>query len=259
MNAPSDTSAGRSVVRDAQVHRQSAVDRAIRDLGLVHGHVVALACLRDPATKRPWREPSLDPVARAELDYLARQERAERLRELAPGEHADAVAPEVLDLLDQVHEWAVHLEQHISRACRAPILRPTAADPRPHLARVAAYLPQAVVSWTNGSEIAWWVADVANDLATAVSRALSLMQDGQRLKVICPWCQGRTEMAPVGGQRTWRVRQLPGNLLTIVCESGTCNPPTADVTTWWRGKPAWPIYEWDWLASRIESVEARSR
>lgn len=253
--AATTTSAPRSVVRVAQVHRLSAVDRAIRDLDLVSGYVVALACLRDPSTSRPWREPTLDPIRRAELDYLARQERAD-LDEDAPGEHQDAARTDVLDVLDGILSEAVELEQHVSRAAWAPIIRPGGKDPRPHLARTIAYLPTAVTAWTNGDEIAWWAADVASELLTQVSHALSLLTDGQRLKVLCPWCDGRTEMAPTGGQRTWRVRTMPVDLLAIVCE-GICAPPPG-MSSWWRGAPAWPWYEWEWLARQLDARDAKA-
>lgn len=236
-----------------------AIDRALRDLDLIAGYVVGLACLRDPDAARPYREPTLDAERRAELDYRARLERAEATG-IAPGEHTDAARADVLDVLQSVRDRAVDLAFHISRAARCPVMpKPTAdGDPRPYLARTIACLPTAVTAWTNGSEIAWWAADVADEMLADITHALSLVMDGQRLKTVCPWCEGRTEMAPVGGERTWRVRHLPGDLLAIVCESGTCEPPLKDVGTWWRGRPCWPWFEWEWLADQLTAAEARA-
>lgn len=103
------------------------------------------------------------------------------------------------------------------------------------------------------------VSSLARGMVDAIARALCLVYDGQRLDVVCPWCAGRTEAAPVGGEKTWRVRELPGDLIAIVCESGTCEPPPRSVGTWWRGQPAWPIWEWDWLAKQMTAAQKQER
>jgi hypothetical protein len=232
------------------------VERAVRDLDEAAVLVVGLAHLREPGVRRPWREPTLDEERRAELDYAARAERAER-NEVAPGEHPDACRADVLDALSAVLERAEDLAHHLSRAAWCPQL-PAAmadADPRPYLARAAACLPVAA-GGPGGAEVAAWAAGEASRIVGAMSAALALVVDGQQLRAVCPWCHGRTEMAPLGGERTWRVRMLPGDLVVIVCESGTCTPPTGSVTTWWRGRPAWAIGSWDWLAAQVERADA---
>jgi hypothetical protein len=229
-----------------------AVDRAIADLTELADLVVGLALLRDPEYARPWRPPVLDAYRRAELDHEARIERLERSG-LAPGEHADAARADVLDILSGVLWRAEDLAYHLARAARCPVLRPPAADadPRPYLRHAAACLPTAVLAWTNGDEIAWWAADLARDMIRDVTAALALVHDGQRLKVVCPWCGGG-----LTGAQTWRVRTLPGDLVAIVCEGDQpCEPPSKDVGTWWRGRPAWPFAEWEWLAKRISAPQ----
>ncbi|MFC5184387.1 hypothetical protein [Actinomadura harenae] len=241
------------------IHTSPADIRAIRDLEETARLVVGLALLRDPDAYRPWREPSITAEQRAELDAAARAERAERVA-YAPGEHQDAARPDVLDLLASVLDRAVVLADHISRASWLPVLpaAPRDGDPRPYMLRAARYLPQAVIGWTNGSEIAHWAADEARALRSDVEAALALMSDGQRLKALCPWCGGTTEITPTGGEYTWRVRTLPGDLTAIVCEGGYCEPPSRDVGTWWRGRPAWPLHEWDWLARQLNAADART-
>jgi hypothetical protein len=51
-------------------------------------------------------------------------------------------------------------------------------------------------------------------------------------------------------------QRCPQNI-AIVCDGGMCDPPSKDVGTWWRGMPAWPIYEWDWLAKQAAAAEER--
>lgn len=237
-------------------HTLPAIDRALHDLRELCDLVVGLALLRDPDTTRPWRPPAIDAYRRAELDHQARLERLERSG-LAPGEHQDAARPDILDVLSGVLWRAEDLAWHLSRAAWCPVLPPAPADgdPRPYLRRAIACLPVAVTAWTNGDEIAWWAADTARDMLRDVTSALSLMYDGQRLQVVCPWCGGGPTGAP-----TWRVRTLPGDLgVAIVCESAyPCEPPSKDVGTWWRGRPAWPFNEWEWLARRIRHEEKRT-
>ncbi|MFG2002312.1 hypothetical protein ACGFNU_24480 [Spirillospora sp. NPDC048911] len=228
----------------------------MRDLAEAAELVTSLALLRDPAAYRPWREPALTPDQRAELDHAARAERAERVAD-APGEHTDAARPEILDALSGVLWRAESLAWHLSRAAWCPVLPLAAADadPRPYLARAVSVLPTAVTGWQNGTEIAWWAADEAAAMLADLAATLGLMTDGQHLRLVCPWCGGRTEQVPTGGAWTWRVRHLPGDLVAIVCEGGMCEPPSKDVGTWWRGCPAWPLAEWEWLARRIERNE----
>lgn len=77
-----------------------------------------------------------------------------------------------------------------------------------------------------------------------MTEAFSEILDGQQLDADCPWC-GKPRLrirliGPAGHQEP-----------VVVCESGVCNPQPAECGKWWRGHPAWPFYEWDWLAQRI--------
>lgn len=248
-------------------------ERAAADLRLVATYWPGLAELRDPQAARPYRTPAITAERRAELDHEARLERAERTN-LMPGEHPDAARADVLDLMVALLIDAEQLAERVSLAAWAPVLPPPStafADPTPYLERAAAYLPAVDLDVTAD------VAHQARAMLAQLGRALTLTYDGQRLDVICPWCQGRTDTAPVGGAKTWRVRDLLAALrcehgkperltcqqcpqnIAIVCDGGMCDPPSKDVGTWWRGMPAWPIYEWDWLAKQVTAAEQRER
>ncbi|MBA9003751.1 hypothetical protein [Thermomonospora cellulosilytica] len=264
MNRPSnhaDDQSPRSVAgpaaRTPARQHLPAVDRALANLADLQDLVVGLALLRDPAVRRPWRETPLDPYARAELDDEARADRADR-NELAPGEHIDAARPDVLDLLADTLSRAEDLAWHLSRAAWCPVLPPSSwtsatADPRRYLAHAAACLPTAVLGWENGGDIAHWAAAVTGAMLADLTAALALHVDGQTVKTICPWCKGG-----LAGTYTWRVRIVPGGEPAIVCESGTCQPPSRDVTTWWGGTPVWPLRDWPWLARRLAHLARRA-
>ncbi|MGH3382675.1 MAG: hypothetical protein ACRDP6_48900 [Actinoallomurus sp.] len=227
----------------------------VTDLEFVVAYWPDLTESRLPGTARPWRQPELTPDQRAELDHAARLERAERSED-AWGETPAPVDVSVLDLMADVVWDADEAAGLVADAIMCPRLAPppTAySDAREWLDFAARHAGE-VLDGGRLNAVAW----LARGMVDAIARALCLVYDGQRLAVICPWCQGRTEAAPVGGAKTWRVRQLPGDLVAIVCE-GTCEPPSKSVGTWWRGQPCWPVSEWDWLAKQVTVTEERER
>ena len=247
-----DPAAARSVARVAR-EGLPAIDRAIEDLAEVETLVAFAALLRDPAARRPWRETHLDAWARAELDDQARAEQADRNPE-APGEHRDAARADVLDLLSGVLWRAQDLAAYVLRAVWHPALPEAgpAADPRPYLRAAREYLPLACISWSNGRDFAYFAADQAAAMRADLAAALALNVDGHTVKAVCPWCHGG-----LTGSYTWRVHVLPGGEVAIVCESGTCNPPSRDVGTWWRARPCWPFRDWEWLSARLWHLDQR--
>lgn len=225
-------------------------ERAVADLHLVAELWPSLVDSRIPGTPVPYREPTITPERRAELDHEARQEWIDR-NGLAPGEHPDAARAEVLDLMGSLLIDAENLAEGVSLAAWCPILPPPStafASPLPYLQRAVTYLPGV------DARTAAWAAGVARQMAGEVVDALGLRTDGQLLRVICPWCHGS-----LLGDRTLRVRILPGDLVAIVCEFEMCNPPLRDVGTWWNRRPVWPLHMWPFLAQRIERAERRER
>jgi hypothetical protein len=249
---PSDDRS-RSVAGSVARASLPAIDRALADLAEAVELVPFLALLRDPSIRRPWRETVLDAYARAELDDQARAEHADRAED-APGEHKDAARADVLDALSGILERAETLAWHLSCAAYMPTLPAPAADadPRPYLDRAAYCLPTAVTGWTNGKDLAHMAADEAAAILRDLESALSLVADGHVVKALCPWCKGGLTR-----DYTWRVRIMPGGEVGICCESGICQPPSKDVTTWWGGAPVWPFHDWPWLAKRLAHLDAR--
>src|SRR5919198_405585 len=240
--------------RSPRPSQPGAVRRVVADLHLVADLWPGLAHARIPGSALGSHEPSLTAERQAELDHEARLERLER-NELMPGEHVDAVRPEILDLMGSVVCGAEDLAEQVSLAVCAPVLPPPStalADPRPYLARAAGYLPLAAGGGHGSRGLLIWAAGAARQMAAEVGAALGLGGDGQLLRVPCPWCRGGWF-----GARTLRVRVLPGDLIGIVCESGLCTPPAGDVGTWWQGRPVWPFAMWPWLARRMHAAEQR--
>jgi len=228
-----------------------------RDIDFVAEHWPHLLDERLKGTKRPWREPQLSPLRRAEADARARAERRER-SDVAPGEHPVPMHIDVVDVIVDVVTTADLTAERIAQAAYVPMPLPPAssafADPRPYLAlirklwRTARELDESGVCHRASNDL-WSLAD-------DVAIALGLVRDGQTLKALCPWCGGRTTQTPLGGALTLRVHETYSGVLVVchglVCHGRRCDPPPADCGIAWEGKPAWPQHEWDWLALRLD-------
>jgi hypothetical protein len=225
----------------------SYVQLVADDLKWVAAYWEDLTESRLPGTPRPWRHHDLNTDQRMERDRQAWQERLERSH-VAPGEHPApldlGVLDTMLDVLVRADDLAAAVAEH---AGLSPLPSPGLGqlDARPYLEFAAQHMTD---------DLTRHAAPIARTMVAQVAHALALTFDGQRLDVECPWCRGITPDQPAGGARTWRVRELPGNLVAIVCEN-LCEPPSKDVGTWWRGCPVWPLSEWDWLAKRVAQTE----
>lgn len=79
-----------------------------------------------------------------------------------------------------------------------------------------------------------------------MAEAFSEVLDGQELNADCPWChKPALRIRLIGPDHA----QQP----VVVCENDGCNPAPAECGKWWRGHPAWPFHEWEWLAQRMEN------
>lgn len=210
-----------------------------------------LAETRIPGTALPWRPPELSPEQRAERD---REAYADRFDDDVIGW---TKAPLHLGVVDALTDLAANLDELADVLAREtgavpPVPASALADPRPLLAWC-----QDELSVVREARVVAWAGERARAMVEAVNGRVSDVWDGMRLPIVCPWCRGVTPYAPAGGAHTWRVRLLPGSpekVPAIVCE-GECEPPHRDVGTWWRGKPCWPIHEFEWLARRVEAAE----
>lgn len=68
--------------------------------------------------------------------------------------------------------------------------------------------------------------------------------DGQIIRADCPWCRRP-------GLRVRLIGPAHKPEPVVICEHDGCNPPTSECGKWWRGHPAWPFHEWEWLDRRI--------
>lgn len=224
----------------------------VADLDWVHAYWPDLTAARLPlTTPRPWRQAELSKQVRAERDAQARAERFDRT-ELSFGE---SPAPVDVNVLTTALDLLVYADD-LAAALAAPAMCPPLPSPargdldaRPYLHYAAARLHEL-----RDESLAEWAAPYARWMYDQAAAALAMVYDGQVLDVICPWCDGRTPEAPVGGARTWRVVTLPGDQIAIVC-SGACEPPAKLVGTWWYGQPCWPISEWERLAKHVRAGE----
>lgn len=239
---------------------------AIRELRQV---VDWLAANLLPGTAKPYRAPESSAARRAARDAEARRERLERSG-IAPGE---SPAPFDLDIADLLSEILTTADDLADRACwsvHRPVDRPAGSafeDPARFFDLLTRLLPAAS---TSDPTLAGTVEEVCDGLIFRAHRLLGLLGDGQLLNAVCPWCTGRGPAAPVGGDRTMRVRaQLPPGKRTltgvdpkdvrwlVVCEGVGCEPPAAECGERHRGRPAWPLRtEGEWLAGRIEATLA---
>ncbi len=238
-------------------HQPDPVDWARKAIASLADAVDSLKeCLLD-GVKRPWKTPALTAERRNELDREARAERLER-DAFAPGECS---VPLDLDVMDQLVEILAAAEILANRLCWAtyrPIDPPASSafsDPAPILELIYDLLGEAAGSLVDPGAVTY-VEQKAKDLIEAAHLVLGLVVDGQVLKALCPWCGGRTESTPIGGELTLRVRNVEGLASTVVmCEGGLCEPTSADCGRWIKGKPAWDQSEWEWLAARISHHE----
>lgn len=203
-----------------------------------------LAITRIPGTPRPWRPAELTGQQRQERDAQLRAERhmAEVFLEAVPA----PVHVDVLDTLTQLWAHLIQASRDLDGGRQRAWMRSPLEDPRPLLEwcrDTARSQPDGIVA----DDRAW-------DMLHVIERALGEIWSGQKLTAECPWCHGGLTT----DRQTWRVRMLPGNMPAIVCESGTCEPGR-DVGTWWRGQPAWPLWEWEWLAQRVEASDWKAR
>lgn len=184
-------------------------------------------------TPLPWREHNLTPEQRSALDAQARAERHTQ------GTLGDTPAPIHLTALDLTTEIYTHI-QDLLVTIAPPKIGHWAATNHPPIRLLLSYLKDHPATEDEAAAIN----HTLHRAKAAMAALFSEVTDGQRLKCDCPWCHQPTLtirlIGPDGAQQP-----------VVRCESGVCEPPSADCGTWHRGLPAWPFHEWDWLSQRI--------
>lgn len=222
----------------------SFFDKVLDDVRFLLEHWEDLDELLLPGTPRPWRPPQISPERREQLDREARIERLERA-DTAPGEHADAVPPDVLDVMVDIAAAADRHAPPIAADAGCSLLLPPAHawGAAAHLAHLDHHLERDAVDLLLVDQLASDVHQLAQDTALV----LRLLRDGQTLDSACPWCRMPRALVVV---------EEPALGPLIVCRSRTaCLPPEKDCGIWLRGRPAWSDGEWNWLAGRIRHAD----
>ncbi len=205
------------------------------------------------------------PDAEARARQVALQELAEARLPGAvtpPGRRPVPVDVTALDLLSEiasVAEYSCEVVEQSAGVERTRHVGSVYEDPRGRLLRARSWLSAAAEAAPGA------MPEVERRLAGAAARAawfLGDVLDGQVLDAVCPWCGGRTELAPVGGERTLRVvapgaRRRAANTepALLVCFGLNCDPGERMCGSRYRGQPAWPEWEWEWLAPLLASRE----
>lgn len=213
------------------------------------------------ATPRPWQQATLSPEVKDRRDEQAHIERAER-SVFALGESPAPVDVSILqttlDVLVQADDLAAELtEWSIEPSPHPPELGELDARPWFHFIRA-----RLVVEHEDLGEPGPWHEHAEPRvfrMYEQAARALSMLYHGQTVKVVCPWCSGRTPENPVGGAYTWEVTVLPNNQVAIICHGTHCNPPAEHVGTWLWGQPCWPILSWEKLAKHVLPEHERAQ
>jgi len=221
--------------------------------------------------------------ARERAEREARQDRAAaRESGYVPGSGPVPAPANVglLDLLAAFVDAAFDVAEEVTQCAgveRPPHPSSCWVDPRPYLAAARTWLSVACDA-SAGLEV--WVGERAHQIADRVSAYLGELHDGQRLLALCPWCGGRTEQHPMGGELTLVVyaklsrdeqtarpadakRPKVGDRVRderplIVCRGSNCTPPESAVGVYVGAAPAWPMREWDWLAKQLQPVTLRA-
>lgn len=186
--------------------------------------------------------------------------------------HAAApVDVSMLDLIAELVAVADDLAETITGVAGIAVGHVVSAweDPRPRLRVARAWLTKAQ---EEDPRTLPWARGILAPVVRAAAQALGEIVDGQLLDALCPWCGGRTERRPMGGERTMVVHAGPTAVTTqeapeergagwprIVCHGLNCSPPASACGTTWRGQPTWPEREWDWLAKQLKPVEQTER
>ena len=132
------------------------------------------------------------------------------------------------------------------------------ADPRPWLIVARTWL--AAADEFDDRTVPWVDAQIAGPVAAA-ARLLGDVRDGQVMNGICPWCEGRTIGALLGGERTMQIVYPDvddeNDEPVIVCTGEYCAPPASACGMHRDGMPAWPRREWDWLSTMLHTPGAQ--
>lgn len=222
-----------------------ALRHVLDDIQFVSRYWEDLHDSRLPGTQRSWIQTSSGKASDRRIDDFSAEGKDFGLS--VPATPAPT-HPDVLDALVDILATAHALSDAVAQLAGVDRLDPPSsayADPRPYLEHATRWFGQAIEG--DGDWLLDSCQDRHDDFSTTRMRSLTatclrLVLDGHVLpQADCPWCGGR----PL------KVRLVKDEPL-IVCQSNrVCEPPTSDVGWYVKGRPAWIVSEWNWLAQRI--------
>jgi hypothetical protein len=177
---------------------------------------------REPGTPRPWRQ------------------------QTGPGQPSTAEdttpAPLDLDTLDLIHRITTttrNLANTIAHTLDEHPPKPT-QHPGPQLRYITARHPHTPELLQARAE------HTIHRIRARMTEQFAENPDGQLLRTDCPWChRPGLRIRLIGPEH----HQQPA----VVCEHDGCNPSPAQCGLWWRGRPAWPLHEWEWLNTNMRA------
>lgn len=202
-----------------------------------------LEASRLKGTPRPWKQPTLTPEQRNELDRQAHAEKTERGAFVL----GESPAPIHIDVLDKMHAYARKLKR-LAILVSMELKHNIGVQRYPHVPSLLLYIRGHIPKVSN--DLFNTIRKVTAEVRAGMAAHFTEVFDGQRLKADCPWChQPKLFIRLVGPEHNPQP--------VVVCESGVCEPPSADCGKFYRGQPAWPFYEWEWLSNRINYDEGK--
>lgn len=255
----------------------NAVRRVLEQIDYLEEAWPQLVTLGVAASTRRHHLPSRRRRSREAIERAQRTAQLEAAERRRPGwvpalSHPSApVDVTMLDLLTRVVEVAENLAEVVTQTAgvdRPRHVESALEDPRPRLRTARAWLTAAQEV---NADIVPWAGRQLLPVVREAAEALGEIVDGQLLDALCPWCGGRTERRPMGGERTLVVQAGPMAVTTqqsgqsrpepgevgwprIVCHGLNCTPPASACGAQVDGQPAWPEREWDWLAKQLNPV-----
>lgn len=191
-------------------------------LNYLHSHWEPLRASLTPGTPAPTA--ALDP-------WVQKQ---------APGP-GHSPAPLNIDTLDLLLDTQADTHAWLEQAGATPTGRMpeplTQLDTLLHLAR------RKTGTWATG--VRTWAENTAHTIRTRLDGP----QAGQTLKACCPIC---------GTSNSLRVRVLEAGAHSepyLACESGICVPPANYCGNFLGATPVWPMHEWEWFATLLETQQ----
>jgi hypothetical protein len=218
------------------------------DLQEIRDHWGDLLAAAMPGTPRPWAEPMLTDVEKAERDRLARDERLNRGPNTI-GEHPAPLVFSALAVQLSVEAGLLEVEHRCRRrlgfgpAERAAPLR---GEPSGWAYWAAVWIEDAIPAIAVFDDLAAYVQATVRGLASDVRQVIGLGEPSLNLKALCFVC-GKPTLRLYSGSR-------PTVDAYVVCVNPECDPSTEQCGARLRGRPVWPSHELEWLAAQIKPL-----